>query len=169
MGYSFTVWLHLLAVTVWIGPQIFMFAAALPAIREIGDRELRAKVMRVVVVRFGYLAWGAMVLIVLTGISNIFQATADFPYVFDYDHRYAQVFSAKMTLLGATVLLTAAHTFIVGPQQMRLAEDPNPDEAHVLRLRRWSIILSSAALLGSVAVLFCGALLTNQKWSFDTT
>ena len=146
-----------------------MFAAALPAIREIGDRELRAKVMRVVVVRFGYLAWGAMVLIVLTGISNIFQATADFPYVFDYDHRYAQVFSAKMTLLGATVLLTAAHTFIVGPQQMRLAEDPNPDEAHVLRLRRWSIILSSAALLGSVAVLFCGALLTNQKWSFDTT
>ena len=146
-----------------------MFAAALPAIREIGDRELRAKVMRVVVVRFGYLAWGAMVLIVLTGISNIFQATADFPYVFDYDHRYAQVFSAKMTLLGATVLLTAAHTFIVGPQQMRLAEDPNPDEADVLRLRRWSIILSSAALLGSVAVLFCGALLTNQKWSFDTT
>lgn len=169
MGYSFTVWLHLLAVTVWIGPQIFMFAAALPAIREIGDRELRAKVMRVVVVRFGYLAWGAMVLIVLTGISNIFQATADFPYVFDYDHRYAQVFSAKMTLLGATVLLTAAHTFIVGPQQMRLAEDPNPDEADVLRLRRLSIILSSAALLGSVAVLFCGALLTNQKWSFDTT
>ncbi len=143
-----------------------MFAAALPALREIGDRELRAKVMRVVVMRFGYLAWGAMAVIVLTGISNIFQATNDFPYIFDYDYRYAQVFSTKMTVLGATVFLTAAHTFIVGPQQLRLAEDPNPDEAEVLRLRRWSIILSSTALLGSVAVLFCGALLTNHEWSF---
>lgn len=166
MGHAFTVWLHLLAVTVWIGPQIFMFAAALPAIREIGDRELRAKVMRVVVVRFAYLAWGAMVVIVLTGISNIFQATNDFPYIFDYDYRYSQVFSTKMTVLGATVFLTAAHTFIVGPQQLRLAEDPNPDEAEVLRLRRWSIILSSTALLGSVTVLFLGALLTNHEWSF---
>ena len=144
-----------------------MFAAALPAIREIGDRQLRAKVMRVVVVRFSYVAWGAMAVIVLTGISNIFQTTDDFPHFFDSDYRYFQVFSTKMTLLGATVLLTAAHTFIVGPQQLRLAEDPNPDETEVLRLRRWSIILSSAALLGSVAVLFCGALLTNHDWSFQ--
>jgi len=71
-----------------------------------------------------------------------------------------------MTVLGATVLLTAAHTFIVGPQQMRLAEDPNPDEAQVAGLRRLSIILSSTALLGSIIVLFLGALLTNHEWSF---
>ena len=31
MGQAFTVWLHLLAVSVWIGPQFFMFLAALPA------------------------------------------------------------------------------------------------------------------------------------------
>ncbi len=166
MGQAFTVWLHLLAVSIWIGPQFFMFLAALPAIREIGDRQLRARVMRIVVTRFGYLAWAALVIIVLTGISNIFQTTNDFPYVFDYDYRYAQLFSAKMTVLGATVLLTAAHTFIVGPQQMRLAEDPNPDEAQVAGLRRLSIILSSTALLGSIIVLFLGALLTNHEWSF---
>ena len=166
MGQAFTVWLHLLAVSIWIGPQFFMFLAALPAIREIGDRQLRARVMRIVVTRFGYLAWGALVIIVLTGISNIFQTTNDFPYVFDYDYRYAQIFSTKMTVLGATVLLTAAHTFIVGPQQMRLAEDPNPDEAQVAGLRRLSIVLSSTALLGSIIVLFLGALLTNHEWSF---
>lgn len=131
MGQAFTVWLHLLAVTVWIGPQFFMFLAALPAIREIGDRQLRAKVIRIVVTRFGYMAWAALLIIVLTGISNIFQVTDDFPYVFDYDYRYAQLFSAKMTVLGATVALTAVHTFIVGPQQMRLAEEPEtaPEES----------------------------------------
>ena len=167
MGHAFTVWLHLLAVTIWIGPQFFVFIAALPAIREIGDRQLRAKVMRIVVTRFGYMAWAALVVIVLTGISNIFQTTDDFPYVFDYDYRYAQVFSTKMTVLGVTVLLTAIHTFIVGPRQMKLAEDPNPDEAEVARLRRTSMILSSLALLGSVTVLFLGSLLTNHEWSFQ--
>lgn len=167
MGHAFTVWLHLLAVTVWIGPQVFLFLAALPAIREIGDRQLRARVMRIVVTRFGYLAWGALVVIVLTGISNIFQTTDDFPYVFDYDYRYLQVFSTKMTVLGATVLLTAVHTLIVGPRQLRLAEDPNPDEAEVGRLRRMSMIVSSLALLGSIIVLFLGALLANHEWSFQ--
>jgi uncharacterized membrane protein len=143
-----------------------MFLAALPAIREIGDRQLRAKVIRIVVTRFGYMAWAALVIIVLTGISNIFQATNDFPYVFDYDYRYAQIFSTKMTVLGLAVILTAAHTFIVGPQQMRLAEEASPDEAQVAKLRRLSMILSSSALLGSVIVLFLGALLGNHEWSF---
>ncbi len=169
MGQAFTVWLHLLAITVWIGPQFFMFVAALPAIREIGDRQLRAKVIRIVVTRFGYMAWAALVIIVLTGISNIFQVTNDFPYVFDYDYRYAQTFSTKMTVLGATVLLTAAHTFVVGPQQMRLAEEPEPDEAQVAKLRRLSMMLSSTALLGSIIVLFLGALLANHEWSFQQT
>ena len=167
MGQAFTVWLHLLAVTVWIGPQFFMFLAALPAIREIGDRQVRAKVIRIVVTRFGYMAWAALAIIVLTGISNIFQTTDDFQHVFDYDYRYAQVFSTKMTVLGATVLLTAAHTFVVGPQQMRLAEAPDADEAGVASLRRLSMILSSSALLGSIVVLFLGALLTNHEWSFQ--
>jgi uncharacterized membrane protein len=167
LGHAFTVWLHLLAVTVWIGPQFFMFVAALPAFREIGDRQLRAKVVRIVVTRFGYLAWGALVVIVLTGISNIFQTTDDYPYFFDYDYRYAQVFSTKMTVLGATVLLTAVHTFIIGPRQMRLAEEAEPDEAKAAGLRRASMIVSSLALLGSVIVLFLGALLSNHEWSFQ--
>jgi len=167
LGEAFTVWLHLLAVAVWLGPQFFMFLAALPAIREIGDKQLRAKVIRILVTRFGYMAWAALAIIVLTGISNIFQTTDDFPHFFDYDYRYARVFSAKMTVLGATVLLTAVHTFVVGPQQMRLAEATDADDAEVTRLRRLSMTVSSLALLGSVSVLFLGALLTNHNWSFQ--
>ncbi len=169
MGHAVTVWLHLLAVTVWIGPQVFLFIAALPAIREIEDRPLRARVMRIVVQRFGWLAWGAMLIIVLTGISNLFQEADDFPHVWDSDYRYFQIFAGKMAVLGLTVLLTAAHTFLVGPRQLRLAEEPNPDPEETARLRRASIILSSLALLGSIAVLFAGALLANHDYSFQPT
>ena len=162
MGQAFTVWLHLLAVSIWIGPQFFMFLAALPAIREIGDRQLRARVMRIVVTRFGYLAWGALVIIVLTGISNLLQS--DFSKQWDPDFRYVNVFATKMTILGLTVALTATHTFVIGPRQLRLAEEPEPSEADSAMLRRSSIILSSVALVGSIATLFCGALLGNS-WS----
>jgi uncharacterized membrane protein len=169
MGESFTVWLHLLAVSIWIGPQIFMFAAALPAIRLIEDREVRVRVMRFVVYRFGYLAWGAMLVIVLTGISQLFQRTDDFGHVFDSDYRYFHIFTTKMALLGLTVLLTAGHTFIVGPRQLRLAEEADPDPAEAARLRRASMIISSLALLASLAVLFAGALLANHDYSFRPT
>ena len=169
MGESFTVWLHLLAVAVWIGPQIFMFAAALPAIRLIEDREVRVRVMRFVVYRFGYLAWGAMLVIVLTGISQLFQRTDDFAHVFDSDYRYFHIFTTKMALLGLTVLLTAGHTFIVGPRQLRLAEQADADPAETARLRRVSMIISSLALLASLGVLFAGALLANHDYSSQPT
>lgn len=169
MGHAFTVWLHLLAVTVWIGPQIFMFVAALPAIRIIEDREVRLRVLRFVIYRFGYLAWGAMIVIVLTGISSLFQEAADFDHVFDSDYRYFNIFMGKMTLLALTLLLTAAHTFVIGPRQLQLAEQPDPDPAETARLRRASIILSSLALLGSLGVLYAGALLGNHDYSFQPT
>ena len=77
MSDAVTPWLHILAVTVWVGPQFFLFIAALPAIRTIEDRQARARVMRVIVTRFGWLAWAAMAVIVLTGISNLFQVGGD--------------------------------------------------------------------------------------------
>src|SRR5207244_9868561 len=79
MSDAVTPWLHILAVSVWVGPQFFLFIAALPAIRTIEDRQARARVMRVIVTRFGWLAWAAMAVIVLTGISNLFQVGGDTP------------------------------------------------------------------------------------------
>jgi uncharacterized membrane protein len=53
MSDAITPWLHILAVTVWVGPQFFLFIAALPAIRTIEDRQTRARVMRMIVTRVG--------------------------------------------------------------------------------------------------------------------
>ena len=49
MSEAITLWLHLLAVTVWLGPQFFLFLAAIPALRAIDDAETRARVMRIIV------------------------------------------------------------------------------------------------------------------------
>ncbi len=164
-------WIHVLAVTVWIGPQFMMFIAAIPALRTIEDRQVRAKVMRTIVTRFGWLAWAAMAVIVLTGISNIVQVQDIDPNVdiFDSDIRWFQLFNLKMVLVVIMVALTAVHTFMIGPKQLALNEQTEIDEAEAARLRRSSIVISGLALLLSIAVLLVAMLLSDHAYSFQPT
>jgi len=169
MSDAITPWLHILAVTVWVGPQFFLFIAALPAIRTIEDRQTRARVMRIIVTRFGWLAWAAMLVIVLSGISNLFQVGGDteLSWATANDIRYGRIFAEKMVFVGIAVGLTAVHTFVVGPRQLALAEQMEADPSETARLRRISIIISSFALLASVLAIFMGALLANHSYSFE--
>ncbi len=167
MSESITPWIHIVAVTVWLGPQFFLFIAAVPAVRLIEDDEVRLRVMRVIVNRFSWLAWAAMAVIVLSGISNLFQVADDTTLdLGSTDFRYFHIFTTKMTLVGLIVLLTALHTFVIGPRQLRLQEEIGGDSSEVARLRRLSIIISGTALLASVAVVYVGALLANHEFSF---
>jgi uncharacterized membrane protein len=160
-----TPWLHVLAVAVWIGPQFFLFLAAVPAVRLIDDVPLRAQVMRKITTRFGWMAWAAIGVIVLTGISNLFQVGNDAD-LWDTGLRWFSVFSTKMLLVGTMVMLTAVHTFLIGPRQLDLMERGETGE-DALRLRRASIAVSGLVLLLSVVVVFLGALLNNHEWSFQ--
>ena len=167
MSEAITPWIHIVAVAVWLGPQFFMFIVAVPAVRLIDDPDVRLRVMRVIVTRFGWLAWAAMAVIVLSGISNLFQEADDFGHLWDTDLRYFQIFSTKMVLVGLTVLLTALHTFVIGPRQLRVQEEMRSDSAEAARLRRVSIITSSLALLASIAVVYTAALLADHDYSFQ--
>jgi len=170
MSDAITPWLHILAVSVWVGPQFFLFVAAVPAVRTIEDRQARARVMRVIVTRFGWLAWAAMLVIVLSGVSNLFQEGADSPllsWATADDIRYGRIFAEKMVFVGIAVALTAIHTFVIGPRQLALNDemDSHPEEAG--RLRRLSMIVSGVALLASVAAIYMGAVLANHDYSFQ--
>jgi uncharacterized membrane protein len=169
MSDSITPWFHIVAVAVWLGPQFFMFLVTIPAVRVIEDPEVRLKVMRVVTQRFGLLAWAAMAVIVLSGVSNLFQEADEFGHLWDTDYRYFQIFSTKMLLVGLIVILTALHTFVIGPKQLRLLEEMRSDSAEAASLRRTSIIISSITLLVSIAVVYTGALLANHDYSFQLT
>lgn len=158
-------WLHIVAATIWVGPQFLMFVVMGPALRAIQDPETRLRVMKIVIYRFGWLAWGAMALLVLTGISNVFDETEEFAYVFDRDFRYVWVFWTKMSLVALTIALTALHTLIIGPWQVRLHEQMRGDSEEAQRLRGLSVLLSTLALLSSLAVLFAAALLANVGFS----
>jgi uncharacterized membrane protein len=123
--------------------------------------------MRIITTRFGWMAWAALLLIVLTGISNLFQLGADTAIdLASSDYRWYHIFTFKMVLVGVMVILTALHTFVIGPRQLALMESGGSGP-EALRLRRVSIALSSLVLLTSIVVIFLGALLNDHEWSFQ--
>ena len=157
MAEAINPWLHILAATIWVGPQVFLFVAAIPAVRTIEDARARARVMRIVTTRFGYLAWGAMVVLVVTGIGNLFEiAPVDVDKINDLN--YGTIFMVKMALVVATVVLTALHSFVIGPRMLALQESV-ADESQIASMRRSSIIISSINGLLALGILFSAALL----------
>lgn len=156
MGEAVNPWIHILAATIWVGPQVFLFVAAVPALRTVEDTQVRARAMRVLTTRFGYLAWGALAVLVVTGIANLYEHDVDVDILFDLN--FGVIFQVKMTLLILTVALTAVHSFVVGPRLLNMQESV-ADEAELAPTRRLSIIISSVNLLIAFGILFCGALL----------
>jgi copper resistance protein D len=167
---AISLWLHLLAVTLWIGPQVFLFVAAIPAVRTIEDMETRARLTRIMVTRFGYLGAAALVVIVITGVINLYQidgfTTAELVSG-DADLKFTRIFWEKMFLVGLAVALVGIHVFAIGPRQLRLAESARQDPAEARNLRRLSVTLSGVGLLASVGALYLGALLGHHDYSFQ--
>lgn len=167
---NITMWLHIIGVAVWVGPQFMMFIAAVPAVRTIEDQQTRARVMRIITTRFGWMAWAAMAVIVLSGISNLFQVGSEANFsLWSSDYRWFHLFSLKMVLVGFIVVMTGVHTFIVGPKQLDLSESESSDPAELARLRRSSMMLSGMSLLFSIVVILVALIVADHEYSFQLT
>jgi len=165
MGESIVFWIHLLAAATWVGSQVFMFVAVVPALRTL-DEAARHRAVLVLNRRFAWLGWGALAILVLTGISNVIDRQRDTDLVFNYDFRYAWIFVVKLALVAVVIALTAIHTYVVGPRLLALQERGQATAADLGRARRLSIQLSVINLLAGVAILFLVTLLQNGEFSF---
>lgn len=159
MGEAVNPWLHILAATIWVGPQVFLFVGAVPAIRTVEDAQQRARAMRVLTTRFGWLGWGALAVLVVTGIGQLYEH--DLPVDVLFERNFGVIFQVKMSLLIATIVLTALHSFVLGPRVLRMQEQV-VDEAQIAPTRRLSMIVSGINGLVALGILFCGALLSSN-------
>src|SRR5438045_5236573 len=151
MGDALVLWIHILAAAIFVGPQVFLFVAAVPALRTIEDVRERTRVTRMVTTRFGWIAGGALVVLILTGIQNWVHANDE--GLLDLD-RYSNTLMVKLTLVVIVVVLTGIHGGLIGRRLLKLQES-NAPESEIAAARRWSIILSAAVLAVSVAILLC--------------
>ncbi|HWO94697.1 MAG TPA: CopD family protein, partial [Dehalococcoidia bacterium] len=137
---------------------------------EIDSESVRSNVMSGITRRFGYLGWGSLVILLVTGIGNTFQRQSDLEFfgrdVFDFDYRYAWLLTAKLVLVAIVVVLTAWHSFVLGPRMLDEQRDGAPAEDQA-SLRRLSIIVSAANLVILLAIVYLVTLMQDPDFSSE--
>ena len=71
MGDALVLWIHILAAAIFVGAQVFLFVAAVPAMRTIEDVQQRTRATRTLTTRFGWIAGGALVVLVARPLSAL--------------------------------------------------------------------------------------------------
>lgn len=93
------VFIHVLAVTVWVGGQLTLIGL-LPTVRSLGD-----DAPRLVGRQFGFIAWTAFGLAVATGIWNVYARD-----VVNATTEYQVTLGVKLALVTASGLGAAVHS-----------------------------------------------------------
>lgn len=96
---SLRIFLHVLAVAVWVGGQ-FVLAGIVPSLRRDAPTALP-----IVAKGFAKVAWPAMIFIVFTGAWGL--ASID---VSDQSSSYMATFAFKMLLVGIAIAATLIHS-----------------------------------------------------------
>lgn len=99
--------IHLLSAITWLGGMLFIAVVLVPVLRRLPDPALRTRLVTETGVRFRAVGWVAVVLLVLTGLANLWIR----PELLG-----APRFQAKAALVVLAILLSALHDFVLGPR-----------------------------------------------------
>ncbi len=148
-------------MAMWIGPQVFLFVAVAPALRELVDPRVRRRATEVMTGRYNLLAWGSLAILVATGVLNTlgrlpsweaFLATA-----------YGRTLLVKHLLILGIVVLTSVHGFVIGPRMLALSTaSPGQEPPAMKRIQRLSAILSAVNLLLALLVVLTVVVMRRQ-------
>ena len=160
---AFVVFLHVLATALFFGPQVFLAAIALPAVREVEDAATRQRTSRAITTGFGVLGGLALATLLATGIYNYYQndqfMDSDFP-------RYFTLMQVKLTLVTLVIILTVLHGAVFGRRMQRLQESGAPAD-EVAAARRWSVMASITTMLMTLVIVFCGVMISSDWAKLD--
>lgn len=132
------VWLHVVAAAAWVGGLLFASHLVVPALAR-GERGALALLGRA-----RLLAWGAVALLLLTGLENLRAVGLASSWLV-----------AKLTLAIALLALAAHRDFAVLPRAtgaIARGEEPGPALAGLRMLDRVVVLLALATLFLAVGV-----------------
>lgn len=159
--------LHVSAAALFIGPQVILFFAVIPATWLIDDQRLRRDVTMVVTQRFAKLTAVALALLLVTGLYQLTSVTPNYIASDMTSYRFGWLFMTKMLLSVIMVALVVFHV-VIGKRVGRLTEAViagDGDEFELENARRRSFILSAVLMLVSFAILAFGVMLSRSEFS----
>jgi uncharacterized membrane protein len=101
---------------VWLGGMLFIALVLVPTVRQLGDAGLRTRLLRDSGHRFRSVAWVALAVLVLTGLTNLWLQPSLLP---------SPRLHWKLGLVGLALILSAFHDFVLGPRASLPGVDPS--------------------------------------------
>jgi uncharacterized membrane protein len=150
-----SVWVHLLAAIVWIGGMSTLFLVVVPITRRKELGQNGAAFLSPIALRFRAIAWGALLVLVLTGTLNTALRginPADLLSATYLQASYGRTFMLKLALVAVSLVLSYVHDFRLGPRVSAL-QQAGASEAEVQRHRKRLLLLARLNALVVVVVL----------------
>lgn len=161
--YLFSVWLHILAAAVWIGGMIFLSVILLPVIRRPEFRTAAPLLVHFSGVRFRWVGWLCVLLLVLTGAANLAYrgvTWGDLGSVGFWKGSFGATLGIKSILVTLVLFLSALHDFFVGPKASALGR-ANPGSYDAMRFRRHASWLGRINLFLALVIVAFGVMLVR--------
>lgn len=136
--YLVSVWVHILAATVWVGGLFFVALVLVPWLKR-GDRALAGAFFRDTGERFRGVGWTCFAILLVTGVFNLWVRgvrLADFVSLTWIASPFGVTVVLKLAAFSAVLVVSAFHDFVVGPRAAAAIEcDAGSPEAEMLRRR----------------------------------
>ena len=160
----FVLWLHLLATVTWIGGMIFYVLVLVPSMGAI-DPPQRGKLVGAVMKRYVPLAWGAIIVLIITGV---FIAWYKGSLGVSFSSTYGIILFAKHLIILIMIVIGVLVSLVIGP---KLKAPPAPAEVGsggppgpppgMVKLQKQAGALGLINLVLGIAVLFLTELLKS--------
>lgn len=157
-------WLHLLAAVVWIGGLVFQLLVVRPALRRIPPSMALLRFSVSLEIRFRYMVWPAVGLVLLTGLYNVMNvlyttalAGGSVPSAF------VRLLSLKLPLVVLMIAMQAVQRFFLNPRMAasltRLPPGTAEPPSDLMKHQRLSHLLNVVIVGVAVVVMLLGLLL----------
>ena len=141
---AFAITLHLLAAIIWVGGMFFAYMAARPVLSEL-DTLLRAKLWAGIFRRFFPWVWGAIAVLLASGIFMVFNSFEGFAQ--------APAFVNIMMGLGILMMALFAHINFAPYKRLKQAVKANDQGIAAKSMRQIRIMMAVNLCLGLIVVI----------------
>lgn len=151
--YIFSIFLHVVFASFWIGGMLFLPLVLLPSIKDHPDRTL---LLYKTGIRFRFVGWIALILLVITGVTNMLTRGIPFETDFFINSEYGELLIIKLILFSVMIMIGAVHDFYIGKKA--LEDHIRTPDPFFRKLAQWSGRLN---LLLALCIAFIGIALSR--------
>ena len=161
--YVLAVWLHLVALAIWIGGMIFLALVLVPITRRPEYRASSAALFHLVGTRFRWVGWACLGLLLLTGLISLGFRGYEWLDALNgrlWQGQFGHVLAGKLALVAVILVVSVLHDFWLGPRAVAYLQ-ANPTGPDAAKLRLQASWIGRITLLLALVVLALGVLLVR--------